>query len=287
MMRTSDYQKHLETRHYSPSAQANYPRAVEEFLGYLQGKGISDPEKITKELTESYFDYLSSRASHKRSGTLSNVYLNSHINALKNYQQYLRQLENRTVSFHLERYDQEGKLPQVLTRAEIQQLYQTTEEMNPYHGLQAKLILHLCYGCGLRKSEVLSLHRYDVKSRDKLLHVQRGKGGKERYVPLTDLILQDLQYYLAEIRPRLTFRGSIEALLVNSQGEALKTIYYALRLLKTASKSTKELHPHLLRHSIATHLMESGMKIEEIAKFLGHKTLASTQLYTHIVHEKS
>jgi integrase/recombinase XerD len=284
-MRTSDYQKHLQTRHYSPSAQANYPRAVEEFLEYLQSKGISDPEKITKEITESYFDYLGSRASHKRSGTLSNVYLNSHINALKNYQHYLKQLENTSLSLQLQRYDQEGRLPQVLTREEILHLYQTTEEMKPYHGLQAKLILHLCYGCGLRKSEVLNLHTADVKSRDKLLHVRRGKGGKERFVPLTETILSDLQEYLLHTRPKLTFKRPLEALLVNSQGEGLKTIYYSLKLLKTASKSEKDLHPHLLRHSIATHLMENGMKIEEIAKFLGHKTLASTQLYTHIVHE--
>jgi integrase/recombinase XerD len=282
-MRTSDYQKHLQTRNYSPSAQINYPRAVEEFLEYLQSKGISDPEKITKETTEAYFDYLSSRQRQKGEGTLSNVYLNSHINALKNYQHYLKQLQHRNVSLQLQRYDQEGKLPQVLTRQEIQQLYDTTQEMKPSQGIQAKLILHLCYGCGLRKSEVLGLHTYDIKSRDKLLHVRKGKGGQERYVPLTETILSDLQEYLTETRVKLTFKRPVEALLVNNQGEGLKTLYYALNLLKTASKIEKEIHPHLLRHSIATHLMESGMKIEEIAKFLGHRSLASTQLYTHII----
>jgi integrase/recombinase XerD len=284
-MRTSDYQHHLQTLHYSASAQTNYPRAVEEFLDYLQSKGISDPEKITREITDAYFDYLGSRASQKRSGTLSNVYLNSHINALKNYQQYLKQLKHTNISLQLQRYDQEGKLPEVLTRQEIQQLYQTTQEMKWYHGIQAKLILHLCYGCGLRKSEVLNLHTSDVKSRDKLLHVRRGKGGKERYVPLTETILSDLQEYLTETRLKLTFKRPVEALLVNNRGEGLKTFYYTLKLLKTASKLEKELHPHLLRHSIATHLMESGMKIEEIAKFLGHKSLASTQLYTHIMRD--
>jgi integrase/recombinase XerD len=284
-MNTHDYLHHLRTLHYSASAQTNYPRAVEEFLDYLQSKGISDVQTITLETTDAYFDYLGSRASQKRSGTLSNVYLNGHINALKNYQQYLKQLQHTNISLQLQRYDQEGKLPQVLTRKEIQQLYDTTQEMKPSQGIQAKLILHLCYGCGLRKSEVLGLHTYDIKSRDKLLHVRKGKGGQERYVPLTETILSDLQEYLTETRAKLTFKRPVEALLVNSQGEGLKTIYYGLKLLKTASKSEKELHPHLLRHSIATHLMESGMKIEEIAKFLGHRSLASTQLYTHIVHE--
>jgi integrase/recombinase XerD len=274
----------LETRHYSLSAQINYPRAVEEFLAYLDSRGISSPERVTREVTEGYFDYLSGRQSQRGEGALSNVYLNSHVNALKNYQKYLQQLENRSVVFELERYDAELKLPEVLSREEIRHLYETAEGMPLYHGVQAKLILHLCYGCGLRKSEVLTLHATDVKSRDKLLHVRRGKGGQERFVPLTETVLCDLEEYLTHVRPKLMFKGPVGALLVNSRGGELKTIYCGLKRLKVASKTEKELRPHLLRHSIATHLMESGMKIEEIAKFLGHQTLASTQLYTHIVH---
>lgn len=120
-----------------------------------------------------------------------------------------------------------------------------------------------------------------------LLYVRKGKGYKERYVPFTESVKTDFRLYLQESRPQLVKDRPEEAFLVNSKGQRLSSTAQSKRLkeLLNGASITKPIGLHGLRHSIATHLLKSGMQIEDIAKFLGHAYLSSTQIYTHISHE--
>ena len=120
-----------------------------------------------------------------------------------------------------------------------------------------------------------------------MLYVRKGKGYKERYVPFTESIKTDFKIYLQECRPKLVKEQTEEAFLTNNQGKRIGSTAQNKRLKELLKQTgiTKPIGLHSLRHSIATHLMKSGMSIEDIAKFLGHAHLSSTQIYTHIAHE--
>ncbi len=120
-----------------------------------------------------------------------------------------------------------------------------------------------------------------------MLYVRKGKGYKERYVPFTEAVKTDFRLYLQECRPKLVKDRPEEVFLVNNKGRRISSTAQSKRLKELLKQAniTKSIGLHNLRHSIATHLLKSGMQIEDIAKFLGHAYISSTQIYTHIAHE--
>jgi integrase/recombinase XerD len=155
-------------------------------------------------------------------------------------------------------------------------------------------MLGIYYGCGLRKSEGISLNVSDILIERKLLFVRKGKGCKERYVPITTNNLQYMTDYIHNGREYLLTKAQANtgALFINQYGTACVADALSTRLDKLVQRSDnsslqlKKPTIHTLRHSIATHLLGQGMDIEMIQQFLGHATLESTQIYTHILNEK-
>lgn len=285
-MTIENYREYLQTLHYSQSAIINYPRQVGEYLNYLKREGISDLKNQTSQTLENYFEYLSSRKNLKKEGTLSGVYLNSHRSSLVSFFKYLNLTQGYQIQSIAALSREKRNIPVVLTREEIERLYKAVEEEKNYPtSLRDKVILGLCYGAGLRKSECSGVDTSHVLFKEKLLHIPKGKGSQQRYVPLTKKILEGIDDYLKYGRPYFERVGSGAALLLGSQGARMESYYYRLGILCRRAGIEKEISTHTLRHSIATHLMEGGMEIEQIAKFLGHRSLESTQLYTHITHE--
>jgi integrase/recombinase XerD len=170
-----------------------------------------------------------------------------------------------------------------LTPIEIKRLYEATTEDKL--GLRDKAMLALYYGCGLRKNEGLSLNVNDILFEKELVLVRKGKGYKARYVPLTGLNKTVIEDYLNYSRPYLLNGKKEEALLLNVNGKRLKTPFERICKLKREAGIKKPVGLHTLRHSIATHLLQSGMKLEQIQRFLGHSSLESTQIYTHVANE--
>ena len=154
-------------------------------------------------------------------------------------------------------------------------------------------MLGIYYGCGLRKSEGTNLIIGDILTERKLIFVRKGKGSKERYVPVTDGNLSYITEYLQDGRNFLLARNQsgTESFFINQFGGSCSDQALSARLdrLVKNSGSTglqgKKPTLHTLRHSIATHLLQSGMEIEMIQKFLGHASLECTQIYTHILNE--
>src|SRR5690606_21754010 len=178
---------------------------------------------------------------------------------------------------------------QILTVEEVQQLYQATSE--DHYGIRERAILSLYYGCGLRSSEGIALNLEDVLLDQKMIYVRKGKGYKERYVPFVENQKEDFEHYLKQSRPKLLTDETEQAFFIGHKG---KRISYGilLKTLKRLQQRTgnetlmqKVIGLHALRHSIATHLMQSGMKFDYISQFLGHTLMSSTQVYTHLAHE--
>ncbi|MGI1658983.1 MAG: site-specific tyrosine recombinase/integron integrase [Desulfitobacterium sp.] len=172
------------------------------------------------------------------------------------------------------------KLPHFLSIEELNRLTQAPD-CTTLLGARDQVILELLYGSGLRVSELAGLNRQDIEAESFLLRV-RGKGNKERIIPLT-------RYSIEAIRNYLGMReDSQEALLLNYQGTRLsvRSIRRILDHLALESGLSQHLHPHMLRHSFATHLLDGGADLRSVQELLGHAKLSSTQIYTHLTKER-
>jgi integrase/recombinase XerD len=283
-----NYRQWLEILGYSPSLIKNNTRYAEEFLTWSK---ISDTKSITARQTQNWGNYLLTRKHKRKESGLSLNYIKSHKNALNQFARFLRETGRESFELQMDLNQRQDNIKAILTRKEIQALYEATHYYQDPgitdKGLLAareKAILGLFYGCGLRRNEGLNIGIKDILTERKLLYVRKGKNYKERYVPITESVLEDLLHYLHHARPQLLRKQNHENLLINWYGKPMKgaAIFERLQVLKEIAHITKPVGLHTLRHSIATHLMESGMKLEQIGKFLGHSSLTSTQIYTHI-----
>lgn len=243
--------------------------------------------EIRPEAIKEWFAHLEAQA-------LSIASLKNHRNALVLYSKYLQAIHQESFEVMSIQGKDLGK-PHVLTLKEVEQLYKATEEY-PDPGIKDKgllamrerVMLGVFYGCGVRSNEGVQIQTEDVLLQRSLLYVRKGKGYKERYVPMTVKVQQDIENYLTYVRPVLLRKRKHSALFTGWNGVPMQRsgIYERLQILKSIARIDKPIGLHTLRHSIATHLLQSGMKLEQIAKFLGHSTLESTQIYTHIINEK-
>ena len=158
--------------------------------------------------------------------------------------------------------------------------------------LRDKAMLTVFYSCGLRRNEVYHLDISDIIFEKAILHVRKGKNYKQRVVPITKQSLLHLQNYLYDARPYFSNEKN-EAFFVTQSGKRLGGTMMLVRLKQligftaNAELMQKDIHLHTLRHSIATHLLQNGMKLERIKEFLGHSSLESTQIYTHFLETEN
>lgn len=280
----NNFRSWLEILNYSPSAIKSRPRLLQEFLEWQEQHNA---ESTTPDLINRWFAYLSDRS-------LSLHSLKTYRNALVLYSTYLRETGHESFDAPSIKGKDSGT-PEILTLKEIESLYKATEEYpdpgikdNGLLALRERVILGVFYGCGVRLNEGTHLQTEDVLLQRSLLYIRKGKGYKERYVPITAKVKRDIEDYLTYSRPVLLRKCKHSALFTGWYGSPMKknAIYERVQILKDIARIDKPVGLHTLRHSIATHLLQSGMKIEQIAKFLGHSSLESTQIYTHIAHEE-
>jgi integrase/recombinase XerD len=178
------------------------------------------------------------------------------------------------------------KLPQVLTRGEIEKLLSQPRGTNPA-ALRDRALLELMYACGLRASEAIGLELMDVDLQEGVLRA-RGKGSKERLVPIGQAALKALRGYLERGRPALV-KGAPEAhLFVNFRGGELtrQGLYKIVRRHAVTAGLADRMSPHTLRHTFATHLLAGGCDLRSVQEMLGHADVSTTQLYTHLSSER-
>jgi len=292
------FKEWLDVQGYSPSTVYNLPNHIREFLHYLETKAISQIKELNHEHIRNYYQRLKERSNQRRGGGLSNGHLNKHIQALRKFTEYLRKvgrLDIPPVQLHNE--TTEHKLI-YLTEQEVTDLFKATYQevedkkyisVAVHEAIQVRdrAMLAVFYGCGLRRTEGVSLDVGDINFDQSVLHVRKGKNHKERLVPISNTNRKHLTEYVYDSRPHLTQTKS-EALFISYRGKRMQGQSLFVRLKKLQYDSgninliEKEIGLHTLRHSIATHFLAAGMPLENISQFLGHTSLESTQIYTHL-----
>lgn len=271
-----DFRKELQNLGYSKGVINNYPKYAQSLLHYTKKEATTITENQIKE----YYEYLQTKPNQRRKGIISQSHIHSNLLAIRLFFEYLQRIGKikrnpYTLKVKSPIRNQRG----ILTQEEIKTLYKTTQN------IEETILLHLCYGCGLRRSEAQDLNIKDVNFEQKLLFIRKGKGKKRRVIPLTEKITTDLQDYYKQ--NEFYRNENQESFLINIQGNRITgtTIYETFKKLLQKTKintSDKNICLHSLRHSIATHLLENEMSIEMVRNFLGHQNLKTTQIYTRV-----
>lgn len=283
---SESFEKWLKTLEYAPSTVYASVRYVNDFFFYLKASEITNLEAIQPQTLTNYHKHLQSRKNKRQNGSLSNNYIISNINAIKRFSRYLQETGKPFFEVEIKTKPDKETSKIILTQSEIKALYKACD--NSILGIRDRAILSIYYGCGLRRSEGVSLNVSDVLLKEKRIHVRQGKGYKERYVPMTETVKEDLENYIYVAREKIqSFKSTKnEALFLSMQTKRMCGNAVIERVHKLAGNANiqKQTGLHILRHSIATHLLQSGMTLEEVSQFLGHSSLESTQIYTHLAN---
>lgn len=291
----ASYKDWLRVLGYAESTVYGLPNFLQEFFYYLERHGCSDIKMVTTQIVIQYYEQLSRRPNLKRGGGLSKAYLNKHQQALKKFMTYLKE-HNANMKFgvHLKwekMNHQTNKI--ILTQNEIKELFETCaiSHMESKFQKRDKAILVLLYSCGLRRNEAVHVDTSDILFEKQRIYVRKGKNYKERFVPINKFNLEILEDYVYDARNEFLKNYQTDALLVSNFGRRINDMSIANRLKAIIEASENEtiqakgITLHTLRHSIATHLMQNKVPMQSISQFLGHASLESTQIYTHIVKE--
>ena len=295
----------LDILGYSESARNNYPVHLRELFHYLEAKNVNNIRQIDQKAVNEFFKYLLVRP-NKRGGALSSCSINQAVTAVNLFSKYMYLTSKYELNIYLKHIEEDIEQRAVLSVQEIKALYDATyfnvRNAGREFGQRDRAMLTVFYGCGLRKNEVAHLNVGDLLREKRLLHVRKAKGRKQRLVPVTAVGMDYLTRWLDEGRHWFLENHSqsnfirkkgrafpkkehadTNAFFLSNQGNRMKSSFYKrLEKLKERSGIEKQFSLHSLRHSIATHLMGAGMELEDIAHFLGHSSLESTQIYTHL-----
>ncbi len=289
------YAKYLQTLGFAKSTVYNYPRFVASFLDYLQTKNIHHITLLNETIIKDYYTVLENATGKRTHKAFSTSYLNTNFLAIDKFLEFLHQQGMQSapspLKYTVEHYAQKKIV--FLSIEQIKLLYNaipliynnyTMAEREPRQAC-VRLVLDLCYGCGLRRSEALNLKINDINFDTKTIVVKQGKNYKDRLVPMSDGVYKTLQNFVYHHRKH--FAKKREGFVYPYTSDVmLKELGALIIFCNDASIQQNPPSLHSLRHSIATHLLNKGMSIDNIARFLGHSSLESTQIYTHFTNDK-
>lgn len=262
----------------SPLTIEAYRRDLHDYAGFLAKIKITDIEKITRDTVISYESDLITRAYAPSS-------VERHISVLKGFHKFLIRenytRHNPTDSVKLPKVPE--TLPDVLNIDQMDTLLSQPFENNA-RGKRDRAILEVLYGCGLRVSELVGLDLGDVYLEEEYLRVV-GKGNKERISPISGMASEALREYLEDARLELqkSYAKPTSSVFLNARGGRLtRQSVHSLVAKAGLCLGVENLHPHTLRHSFATHMLEGGADLRVIQEILGHSSISTTQIYTHV-----
>lgn len=262
------------------NTRQSYRLDIEGLLNYFEEKGIYQPESVkTLHITEyigALFDLGIAPATISR-----------RLSAFRGFFGYLlrERIVTRDPAELVDSPRMSRRLPEVLSVAEVERLIAVPESDSPGE-IRDRAMLELAYGCGLRVSELVSVKLEDFLLEGKVLKVT-GKGGKQRLVPVGECARNAIERYMKEVRPSLIKdrKETRDALFLSlKKGTAMSRVAFWQNLQTYLLKAglTRRITPHTLRHSFATHLLEGGAGLRDVQELLGHVSIATTTIYTHI-----
>ncbi|MBI3050887.1 tyrosine-type recombinase/integrase [Candidatus Woesearchaeota archaeon] len=260
-MNLQQLETELKLRNFSPRTVKAYLFYNSKFLEYCK----KEPEQVTEDDVKGYMAHL---ISEKKAAASSIILVKASLKFL-----YDEHMHKGIVSFKPPKVDK--RLPTVLSREEVKKLIEAAGSA------KSRLILEMLYSSGLRLSECVNLKVQDLELPQKMGWVRHGKGGKDRMIILAEHLIGDFGQYLLS-------KKAEEHLFTNKKGSAL-TPRNIQKIVKNCARKagiSKKVSPHTLRHSFATHLLESGTDLRKIQELLGHSNLQTTQIYTKVSTEE-
>jgi integrase/recombinase XerD len=293
-----DFQNELEVWNFSKTTAYYMPIHLREFFHYLETKGYDTILHITTKIISEYYEQLSTRKNKRSSGALSNATLNKHQQALKLFLNYIKRRNGKShFGVHLKSEKQSSlTLKDILAVDEVKELF---EACNYSHStrrmrLRDKAMLAMMYSCGLRTHQIVDLDLEDINLKTGRLKITSGRENKRRSQPYQVLLphtIDILEEYMGFGRPLFYRSEYCDALFVNKNGNRMQgkthrnRLETIIRLTKNEDIIAKNVTPHNLRHSIATHLLMNEMPLRQVSEFLGHNSIESTQIYLHLAEQ--
>ena len=279
-MALADYLHFLQVeRQLAANTITSYERDLTEYLDFLAKSEVRHADAITRREILIYLQKMKDLGKSTRT-------ISRYISSIRSFHQFLLREKVATgdPTVHLELPKIEQKLPNVLSMHEVEQLIEAPDRKK-LQGKRDYALLEILYGTGMRVSELLDLNLSDIHLTMGFVRVF-GKGGKERIIPLGGKAIEACTVYIEEARPKFIQKimTPVDALFVNMRGGRLtrQGCWKIIKKYALEANLTKELTPHILRHSFATHLIENGADLRAVQEMLGHSDISTTQIYTHV-----
>jgi site-specific recombinase XerD len=254
----------LQRRNFSPTTIRSYLYAVERFARHFKCR----PDRLNHTHLRSYQAHL------LRTGQLQPKTVRLHVSALRFF--FVKTLRRRYLLDDTPYPKAPQRLPSILSVEEMARLIEAAD------GLYHRTMLMVLYSTGMRSAELLQLHVADIDSRRMLIHIRYGKGGRDRYVPLSPTLLETLRVYYRWMRPKTwLFPGTVHNWRADKP-ITKRVLWNAVVLAAERAELRTRVSPHLIRHSYATHLLERGADLRTIQLLLGHVNIRHTALYLHL-----
>ena len=269
----------IDERHYSLQTKLAYEDDVAHFFEFLEETGNSDYLNITFQDARVYLAYLHDKEYSRNT-------ISRKISSLRSFYQFL--IKNEWIKdnpfSYIQMKKKNNKLPNFLYEKEIAILFDSVSGQSLLDK-RNRALLELLYATGIRVSECVSIELNDLDIDNGIVLIN-GKGGKQRYVPFGSFCTDALIDYISSTRVELMikYQCTHEKLFINHHGQVLtaKGVQYILDKLIKKSSLTTNIHPHIFRHTFATHLLDNGADMRTVQELLGHSSLSSTQIYTHV-----
>ncbi len=270
-----DYIDYLHEQAMSDMTIDSYRRDLNSFARFAVASGCNSPEELVSEHIMAYL--AAEKKAQKQASTISR-----RLSAIRGFCRFLLldKRQSKDISQNLQTPKRSKPLPYVLTQSEMDKLLALPDQRTVL-GCRDKAMIETMYSCGLRVSELVNISVHDINFELGLIRV-KGKGNKERIIPMGSFALKAVNDYLAESRPSLLQQKQTQQLFVNRLGNSLSRSGFWRILEGYGKRLGYDIHPHTLRHSAATHMMENGADLRIIQEFLGHSDIMTTQIYTHL-----
>ncbi|MEJ8735838.1 site-specific tyrosine recombinase/integron integrase [Erysipelotrichaceae bacterium HCN-30851] len=262
-----------------------YQRDIREFISFLEAEGIEDLQDVDRIVVMNYIAALRSKAGIEKE--MKNSTIARKLSSLRSFYRYLNEYVGlkQNPFLYFKSPKQGRRIPEFLFYDEMD-TFLSSFDLDTADGLRDRAMFELMYACGLRVSEVANLTLHDIDFHDRILNI-RGKGDKQRIVPFYELAGALVERYIHEVRS-LWIKEEHDIVFVNQRGKGMTTRGIQYRMEQAAKNCNLHIHihPHMFRHSFATHLLDNGADLRVVQELLGHASLSTTQVYVHVSQER-
>ena len=259
-----------------------YERDIDDFIAFLNEEGITSFEHTDRIVVMNYIASLRQRDGV--SGTMKNTSIARKLSSLRSFYRYLNEFigiqENPFLYVKGPKISR--RIPEFLFYDEME-LFLSSFDLQKEVDLRNRALFELMYACGLRVSEIVALRLEDIDFIDQVVHIT-GKGDKQRIVPFYDMAKEILLHYIEEVREKWIQKEKHSIVFINQRGKGLTT--RGVQRQADALNMSIHIHPHMFRHSFATHLLDNGADLRLVQELLGHSSLSTTQIYVHVSQER-